>query len=134
MIQYFARGKRVLMYCTGGVRCEKASALIRQECEATSSSDTEILQLAGGIERYLEAYPGSGRVLDDQTILEEPERIVNGVEAGDSHGAGVSKAEQCDIEPLTSRTLDTESRGGDEDWSRNEAGFFRGKNFVFDER
>ncbi|CAN0480866.1 unnamed protein product, partial [Hapterophycus canaliculatus] len=47
------------MYCTGGVRCEMASALIRRHCDADATG-TEVLQLSGGIERYLEAYPHSG--------------------------------------------------------------------------
>ena len=42
------RQKRVAMYCTGGIRCEKASAyLLQQGFEA-------VYQLRGGILRYLE--------------------------------------------------------------------------------
>lgn len=72
----------MLMYCTGGVRCEKASALLRKRCDdATSSTcttdadtkdDTEILQLAGGIERYLQAYPRSqGRMFNNDGQRED---------------------------------------------------------------
>ncbi|CBN74575.1 conserved unknown protein [Ectocarpus siliculosus] len=71
------RGKRVLMYCTGGVRCELASALVRRHCDADATG-TDVLQLSGGIERYLQSAGGGGE--------QSPE------------------------------------------------GFFRGKNFVFDER
>lgn len=46
------QGKTVLMYCTGGVRCETASAHIKGEV-ATAS----VYQLQGGIHRYLEAFP-----------------------------------------------------------------------------
>ncbi|XP_063045161.1 thiosulfate sulfurtransferase/rhodanese-like domain-containing protein 2 [Engraulis encrasicolus] len=44
--------KRVLMYCTGGIRCERASAYLRSKdvCK-------EVLQLRGGIHKYLERYP-----------------------------------------------------------------------------
>ena len=45
------RGKKVLMYCTGGIRCEKASAYLRKRGVRSVS------QLSGGIHRYLEAYP-----------------------------------------------------------------------------
>jgi UPF0176 protein len=40
------KGKKVLMYCTGGIRCEKASALFR------SRGFKEVFQLHGGIMNY----------------------------------------------------------------------------------
>eukprot|EP00928_Gymnodinium_smaydae_P027493 TRINITY_DN21256_c0_g2_i1.p1 TRINITY_DN21256_c0_g2~~TRINITY_DN21256_c0_g2_i1.p1 ORF type:complete len:737 (-),score=132.57 TRINITY_DN21256_c0_g2_i1:52-2262(-) len=52
------RGKRVMMYCTGGVRCERASALLKKQLGPDSGS--EIFQLSGGIQRYMEAYPSGG--------------------------------------------------------------------------
>eukprot|EP00057_Strongylocentrotus_purpuratus_P033960 XP_793430.1 PREDICTED: thiosulfate sulfurtransferase/rhodanese-like domain-containing protein 2 [Strongylocentrotus purpuratus] len=44
--------KKVLMYCTGGIRCERGSAYLRSKgiCK-------EVLQLKGGIHRYLDQYP-----------------------------------------------------------------------------
>jgi len=42
--------KRVLLYCTGGVRCEKASALLRQR------GFQHIYQLEGGIVSYQEQF------------------------------------------------------------------------------
>lgn len=50
-------GKRVMMYCTGGVRCERASALLKQRLAGTS---TEVFQLEGGIQRYMERFPEGG--------------------------------------------------------------------------
>lgn len=50
------RGRRVLMYCTGGVRCERASALLKQNLH----EDAQVFQLAGGIQRYMEAFPEGG--------------------------------------------------------------------------
>ncbi|MEO0623357.1 MAG: rhodanese-related sulfurtransferase [Pseudomonadota bacterium] len=44
-------GKRIAMYCTGGIRCEKASAWLRAQ------GVPEVLQLDGGILRYLERVP-----------------------------------------------------------------------------
>ncbi|SHE54168.1 UPF0176 protein [Kaistia soli DSM 19436] len=46
-----ARHKRVAMFCTGGIRCEKASAYMRAQGFA------EVLHLKGGILRYLEEVP-----------------------------------------------------------------------------
>jgi UPF0176 protein len=44
------KGKHVLMYCTGGVRCEKASALLRRH------GFQNIHQLEGGIVSYQEQF------------------------------------------------------------------------------
>lgn len=44
------KDKKILMYCTGGIRCEKASALFR------SKGFTNIFQLHGGIMNYQEQY------------------------------------------------------------------------------
>lgn len=45
-----ASGKRVAMYCTGGIRCEKTTAWMK-------SMDMEVYQLAGGILNYFEQMP-----------------------------------------------------------------------------
>uniref|UniRef100_T1DKN6 Thiosulfate sulfurtransferase/rhodanese-like domain-containing protein 2 n=1 Tax=Crotalus horridus TaxID=35024 RepID=T1DKN6_CROHD len=46
------RGKRVLMYCTGGIRCERSSAYLRSKGVCT-----EVYHLKGGIHKYLEEFP-----------------------------------------------------------------------------
>jgi UPF0176 protein len=46
-----ARHKRVAMFCTGGIRCEKASALL------LARGFSEVYHLKGGILRYLEEIP-----------------------------------------------------------------------------
>jgi UPF0176 protein len=48
-----AKGRRIAMFCTGGIRCEKASAFMLQEGFA------EVHHLKGGILRYLEDVPQS---------------------------------------------------------------------------
>ncbi|MCF7900361.1 rhodanese-related sulfurtransferase [Candidatus Babeliales bacterium] len=58
------KDKKVLMYCTGGVRCERATAVLQQKGVAK-----EIYQVEGGIHRYVEKYPdghfrGSNYVFD----------------------------------------------------------------------
>ena len=48
------KDKKILMYCTGGIRCEKASAFLKSKgCE-------DVSQLQGGIHRYLETYENDG--------------------------------------------------------------------------
>jgi len=46
-----ARHKKIAMFCTGGIRCEKASALLLAEGFA------EVYHLRGGILKYLEEVP-----------------------------------------------------------------------------
>lgn len=45
------KDKKVLMFCTGGVRCERASVYLKSKNVAK-----EIYQLKGGIHRYVEKY------------------------------------------------------------------------------
>ncbi|XP_037348018.1 thiosulfate sulfurtransferase/rhodanese-like domain-containing protein 2 isoform X1 [Talpa occidentalis] len=63
------REKRVLMYCTGGIRCERGSAYLKAKgvCK-------EVFQLKGGIHKYLEEFPdgfykGKLFVFDDRYAL-----------------------------------------------------------------
>jgi predicted sulfurtransferase len=49
-------GKRVAMYCTGGIRCEAASAYV-----AEHAAPAAVYQLEGGIHRYLETFASGGR-------------------------------------------------------------------------
>ncbi|KAI8993149.1 Rhodanese-like domain-containing protein [Pilobolus umbonatus] len=44
------QGKKILTYCTGGIRCEKATAYMRQALP----ENTEIYMLDGGIHNYME--------------------------------------------------------------------------------
>ncbi len=46
------KDKRVLMHCTGGVRCERATAYLK-----TAGIAKEVFQIKGGIVRYTEEYP-----------------------------------------------------------------------------
>ncbi|MEZ5741834.1 MAG: rhodanese-related sulfurtransferase [Burkholderiaceae bacterium] len=50
---FHARKPRVAMYCTGGIRCEKSTALLRAE------GYPEVYHLAGGILKYLEDVPAA---------------------------------------------------------------------------
>lgn len=71
------RNKRVLMCCTGGIRCEKGSAYLKQQNIAQ-----EVYQLEGGIHRYLEQYPdgyfrGSNYVFDERVVLPSTNTIIS---------------------------------------------------------
>lgn len=45
------KNKKVVTYCTGGIRCEKATALLKEV------GFEDVYQLEGGIVKYLEKYP-----------------------------------------------------------------------------
>lgn len=62
------KNKKVLMYCTGGIRCEIASHLLQDE------GITDIYQLNGGIYNYCKEYPdglfeGTCYVFDDRITV-----------------------------------------------------------------
>lgn len=64
------KDKKVLMYCTGGIRCEKA--LLEMERQGY----TNVYQLQGGILKYLEEYPhkhfdGECFVFDHRTAVNQ---------------------------------------------------------------
>ena len=53
-LEHLRSKREVLMYCTGGVRCERASAYLRARGVARVS------QLYGGIQNYQESFPEGG--------------------------------------------------------------------------
>jgi predicted sulfurtransferase len=50
--QELFKDKEVLMYCTGGVRCERATAYLKEKNIAK-----EVYHILGGIQRYTESFP-----------------------------------------------------------------------------
>ncbi len=50
LAEWQAKGQRVAMYCTGGIRCEKTSAWMQ-------AFDIPVFQLEGGILNYFQAMP-----------------------------------------------------------------------------
>ncbi len=70
------KDKEVLMYCTGGVRCERASAYLKSKGLAKN-----IYQVSGGIHCYLEQYPdgyfrGKNFVFDGRVTLATNEDVL----------------------------------------------------------
>ncbi|XP_075303388.1 thiosulfate sulfurtransferase/rhodanese-like domain-containing protein 2 [Opisthocomus hoazin] len=71
------KDKRVLMYCTGGIRCERGSAYLRSKAVCR-----EVYQLKGGIHKYLEEFPdgfyrGKLFVFDDRYTICSNEDIIS---------------------------------------------------------
>ena len=66
------RRKKVMMYCTGGVRCERASALLKRQL---GDEEAEVYQLSGGIQRYLEAFPDNGLFEGSMHVFDRRGRV-----------------------------------------------------------
>jgi len=55
------KGKQVLMYCTGGIRCERFSALLTQMKSDNPDFTTKgEFMVRGGVERYIQSFPEGG--------------------------------------------------------------------------
>lgn len=70
------KDKQVLMYCTGGIRCERASAYLKEK-----NITKEIYQIEGGIHRYAEKYPegyfrGKNYVFDGRIAMKVNDDII----------------------------------------------------------
>lgn len=85
-----ARNKRVAMFCTGGIRCEKASSyMLAQGFE-------EVFHLKGGILNYLEHVPQDESLWQGECFVFD-ERVAVG------HGLKIGEAQLCRAcrQPLT---------------------------------
>ncbi|MDG2201062.1 MAG: rhodanese-related sulfurtransferase [Phycisphaerales bacterium] len=68
---------RVAMFCTGGIRCEKSTALLRQE------GFEEVYHLEGGILKYLEQVPEDESLWHGQCfVFDERVSVGHGLEEG----------------------------------------------------
>lgn len=72
-----ARHPRVAMFCTGGIRCEKASAYMLEK------GFKEVFHLKGGILRYLEDVPATeSRFSGECFVFDERVSLKHGLEPG----------------------------------------------------
>ena len=74
-----ARDKKVAMFCTGGIRCEKASSYL------LSQGFEEVFHLKGGILKYLEVVPESeSRFAGECFVFDERVSVGHGLVEGDA--------------------------------------------------
>ena len=91
-------GKRpvVAMFCTGGIRCEKSTALLRQQ------GFTEVYHLQGGILKYLEVVPPEDSLWQGECfVFDERVSVGHGLQAGPHQLC------RCCRQPLPEGALDS---------------------------
>ncbi len=70
--------KKVAMFCTGGIRCEKASSFMLQQ------GFKEVFHLKGGILKYLEKIPSDKSLWDGECfVFDQRIAVGNGLVVGD---------------------------------------------------
>lgn len=71
------KNKKVALFCTGGIRCEKASSFM------LSQGFTEVYHLKGGILKYLEEVPPEESLWEGECfVFDERVAVRHGLEAG----------------------------------------------------
>ena len=75
-------GRKIAMYCTGGIRCEKATAYVR------SLGIAEVYHLKGGILKYLETVPAEQSLWQGECFVFDERVSV-------THGLAEGEAELC---------------------------------------
>ena len=69
---------RIAMFCTGGIRCEKSTALLKE------AGVREVYHLEGGILKYLEQIPEEQSLWDGQCfVFDERVSVGHGLEVGE---------------------------------------------------
>jgi UPF0176 protein len=73
------QNRRLALFCTGGIRCEKATALLRRE------GFDEVYHLRGGILRYLEEVPAEASLWSGECfVFDERVAVKSGIEPGEA--------------------------------------------------
>lgn len=72
-------GRKVAMFCTGGIRCEKATAYVR------SLGIDDVYHLKGGILKYLEDVPQEESLWEGECfVFDERVSVVHGLQEGEA--------------------------------------------------
>ena len=75
--ELLGEGKKVAMYCTGGIRCEKSTSFLRQE------GVEEVYHLKGGILKYLENVPEDESLWHGECfVFDQRVAVKHGLELG----------------------------------------------------
>lgn len=72
-------GRKIAMFCTGGIRCEKATAYVK------SLGIDDVFHLKGGILKYLEEVPAEESLWQGECfVFDERVSVAHGLETGDA--------------------------------------------------
>ena len=72
-------GRKIAMFCTGGIRCEKATAYMK------SLGVEDVFHLKGGILKYLEEVPAEESLWQGECfVFDERVSVAHGLETGDA--------------------------------------------------
>lgn len=72
-------GRKIAMFCTGGIRCEKATSYMK------SLGFEDVYHLKGGILRYLEEVPASQSLWQGECfVFDERVSVVHGLQVGEA--------------------------------------------------
>jgi UPF0176 protein len=97
--QLLAQPRKVAMFCTGGIRCEKSTAFLKAEGVA------EVYHLQGGILRYLEVVPPAESLWQGECfVFDERVALGHGLTEGEhtlcrACGRAVPSGESCVCNP-----------------------------------
>jgi UPF0176 protein len=87
-----ANGRNYYMYCTGGIRCEKASVYLK------AKGLDNVFQLQGGIHRYLEEFPDTNKKFLGRNFVFDSRMIDKS--KSDTHNVPVAEG-QSEGAPMT---------------------------------
>jgi UPF0176 protein len=76
------KNRKVAMFCTGGIRCEKASSYLKMQ------GFDEVYHLQGGILKYLEVVPPEASMWEGECFVFDQRVAV-------THGLGISEFDRC---------------------------------------
>ena len=125
-------GADVYMYCTGGIRCEKASTYLRSLGVAAS-----VNQLAGGIHSYLAAFSEEAKAAGVRTHGKPPGVDEVGADKAGEVGEAGEASEAGERRAAAVGSSSDEQAGGPEGRPKGEptgACLWRGVNYTFDQR
>ena len=88
---------RVAMFCTGGIRCEKSTALLKE------AGVKEVFHLEGGILKYLERIPEDQSLWDGECfVFDERVSVGHGLEVGEYELCRGCRYPICEEDKLSS--------------------------------
>jgi len=117
--------KEIITYCTGGIRCEKASAYLRQH-------GFKVRQLHGGIIKYIQKYKdgfdGHCYVFDKRISVKANDNIISGCEYCDTKTARYinCKNDRCHRQLVCCEHCEQENKG----YCPEESIMYRLKKFI----